>query len=132
MEFGQLTEHDKRNIYFRKSRRKWGRNTSSKPLYLFEKSFIWGKSKCSAAYFQYNLITLNLEIMLNFDFLEKGAGNSFSTTFCVWILKKNVSHVKFYQLTKFHCLIAFTSLVIGQCLYCNCLFPRLERHKFLN
>ena len=29
-------------------------------------------------------------------FFRKGSGNSFSTTFCVWFLKKNVSHVIFY------------------------------------
>ena len=27
----------------------------------------------------------------------------------------------FYYLTKFHCLIAFTSWDIGQYVYCNCL-----------
>ena len=31
--------------------------------------------------------------MLNFDFLEKGLGNSFSATFCEWFIKNNVSHV---------------------------------------
>ena len=31
--------------------------------------------------------------MLNFDFLEKGSGTNFSTTFCVCSFKKNVPHV---------------------------------------
>ena len=34
--------------------------------------------------------------------------------------------------TKFHCLIAFTSWDIGQYVYCNCLFSRMWRHKFWN
>ena len=35
-----------------------------------------------------------------FLFFGKGSGTSFSTAFCVWFLKKNTSHVIFYQLTK--------------------------------
>ena len=67
--------------------------------------------------------------MLNFDSLEKCL-NKFSTTFCVWFSKKNIFHVIFYQLTKFHCLIAFTSWNIGQYVYCSCLLTRVWRHNF--
>ena len=45
---------------------------------------------------------------INFNFSEE-SGTSSSTTFCVWFSKKNISHVILYELTKFHCLIAFTS-----------------------
>ena len=60
--------------------------TSSRPFFVFQKSFIWGKSKWHAAYFQYISIVLNLAYninklfktldcwshdMLSFDFLEK-------------------------------------------------------------
>ena len=65
-----------------------------------------------------------------FWFFRKGSGNSFSTTSCVSFSKKNVSHVIFYQLIKFHCLIAFTAWDIWQYVYGNCLFPRLWRHEF--
>ena len=41
MEFGQLIEHNVRNIFLRKSCRKWGGETSSRPIYDFLKSFIW-------------------------------------------------------------------------------------------
>ena len=45
-------------------------------------------------------------------------------------MKKNISNVIIYYLTKFHCLAAFTSCDIGQYVYCNCSLIRLWRHKF--
>ena len=39
--------------------------------------------------------------------------NSFSTIFCKWFFKQNETHIIFNQLTKFHCLIAFTSWKMG-------------------
>ena len=75
-----------RNIFFQTSCRKWGKETSSKPLFGFQKRFVWGKSNWSAAYFQYISIVLNWVYnknklyktlgyywsrdLLNFDFLE--------------------------------------------------------------
>ena len=49
MQFGQLIEYHKRNIFFQTPCRKWGRATSCTPLFVFWKSFIWGKSKWSLA-----------------------------------------------------------------------------------
>ena len=142
MKFGQLIEYNKRNIFLQKSCRKWGRETSSRPLFVFKKSFIRGKSKWSAASFWYNLIAfllvynknklwnfrLLIQRYVQFWFFRKGSGNSFSTTFWEWFLKKNGSHV----ITKFYCLIPFTSWDIGQDVYCNYLLTRLWRHKFLD
>ena len=86
MKFGQVIEYNK-NIFIYRSCRQWGREKSSRPLFVFWKSFIWGKSKWSAALFQSLSIVLNLannknkiyktleswsRDMLNFDFLEKG------------------------------------------------------------
>ena len=51
-------------------------------------------------------------IYAQFWCFNKESENSFSTTFCVWISKQNVSH----------CLIVFTSWDIGYYKYCNCLF----------
>ena len=48
MKFGQLTEY-KRNIFHQKLCGKLGRETSSRPLFIFWKSLKWGESKCSAA-----------------------------------------------------------------------------------
>ena len=60
MKYGQLIEYNMRNTFLQKLCRKWGKETSSKPLLFFYKSLIRGKSKWSAAYFQYILIALNL------------------------------------------------------------------------
>ena len=49
MKFGQLIEYNKINIFLQKLCRKWGRETSSRPLFIFWKSLIWGESKWSAA-----------------------------------------------------------------------------------
>ena len=96
MKFGQLIEYNKIIFFLQKSCRKWGRETSFRLLFVFKKSFLWGKSKCSAAYFQYISIALNLAYkknkqlktldywsrdMLNFDFLEKGLGMVFPPHF---------------------------------------------------
>ena len=35
MKFGQLIEYDKKNIFLQKLCRKWGRETSSRPLFIF-------------------------------------------------------------------------------------------------
>ena len=89
MKFGQLIEYNKRNIFLQKSCRKWGRETSSRPLCFFKKSIIYGKSKFSAAKFQYISVVFNLACnknklnktldywftdILNFSFLEKDLG----------------------------------------------------------
>ena len=106
-------------------------------------------SKWSVAQFRYISIVLNLAYnktnciklyclsywfrgMLNFDFLEKDLGIVSSPHFVYNFTRKNVSHDKSYQLTRFHCLIAFTSWDIGQYVYCNCLLTRLWRYKFWN
>ena len=51
---------------------------------------------------------------------------NFGMTDYVWLFKKNISHVVFYKLTKFHGLIAFTSWDIGQCLHHNYFFPACD------
>ena len=47
MELGQLIEYNKINIFLQKLCRKWGRETSSRPLFIFWKCLIWGESKWS-------------------------------------------------------------------------------------
>ena len=89
MKLGQLIEYNKRNIFLQNLCRKWGRENSSRPLLVFWKSLIWGKSRWSAPYFQYILIALNLtynkcelyktldywvKVRLNFNFSEKSLG----------------------------------------------------------
>ena len=48
MKLGQLIEYNKRNIFLQKLCEKWGRETSSRPLFVFTKSLIWCESKWSA------------------------------------------------------------------------------------
>ena len=63
---------------------------------------------------------------------KKESGTILPASFSAWFLKKNISLVIFYQLTKFHWLDAFTLWDIEQYVYCNCLLTRLWRHKFSN
>ena len=49
MKFGQLIEYNKRNLFLWKSCTEQCRETSSRSLFVFSKSFIWGKSEWSAA-----------------------------------------------------------------------------------
>ena len=110
MKVGQLIEYNKKNILLEKSCRKWGRETSPRPLFVFLKSIIQGKSKWSIAWFYYismavkladnkNKLHKTLKLLIKrynqFWFLKKGSENSFSTTFCIFF-NKGDSHVIFY------------------------------------
>ena len=61
---------------------------------------------------------------------KERSGTSFSASFSAWFLKKNISVVIFYYLTKFQCLVAFTFWDIGKYVYSNCLPTRLWRQNF--
>ena len=90
MEIGQLIEYNNRKIFHRTLCRKWGRENSHRPLFVFFfKCLIWGKSKWSAAEFQDISISLNLGYnknklhqtlgygsrdIFNFDFPDKALG----------------------------------------------------------
>ena len=47
MKLGKIIEYNKRNVFIQKLCGKWGRETSSRPIFL--KGLISGKSKWSAA-----------------------------------------------------------------------------------
>ena len=49
MKFGQIIEYNKINNFLQKPCRKWGRDTSSRPLFIFWKSLKWGESWWCAA-----------------------------------------------------------------------------------
>ena len=49
MKFGQSIECTKINIFLQKLCRKWGKETSLGPLFIFLKNLIWGESKWCAA-----------------------------------------------------------------------------------
>ena len=63
---------------------------------------------------------------------EKRFATSLHASFSAWFLKKHISVVIFYYLTKFQCLVAFPSWDIGQYVYCNCLLTRVWRQKLWN
>ena len=48
MKLGQLIDYNKRNNFLHKLYRKWGREASSRPLFIFKVCLIWGKSNWSA------------------------------------------------------------------------------------
>ena len=89
MKFGRLMEHRKRYIFLKKLCRKWGRETISRPLFVFLKSFILGENERCAAWFHHISIALKLACnrnklfktlpywsidTLNFDCLSKTLG----------------------------------------------------------
>ena len=108
LKFGHLIEYNKKNIFLKKPCRKSGSGTSSRPLFVFQKSFVPGKNKLPAAQFQYLSIALNLAYnksklyktlyrdMINFSFLEKGLGIISPPHFVYDFFKKNGSHVIYY------------------------------------
>ena len=121
---------------------KWDGGTSFRPLFCF-----LYEVKAIGLQLRFNIFTMALNLpynknklyktldywsrnMLNFDFLEKGLGIAFPPHFVYDFSKKIVSHVIFYYLTKFHCLIASTSWDIGQYVYSNCFFLACDVTNF--
>ena len=146
MKLGQVIEYENSNIFLQKFCRKWGRETSSRPLIIFWKSFIWGKSKCSAAYFQYISIVLNLAYnkskrhktfgywsrdILNFDFSEKGL-ELVSQPCIVYDFSKKCFSSSILLTDQISLPDYLYFWDIGQNVYCNSSLTRLWRHKFWN
>ena len=129
--------------------RKLGRETRSRLLFAFWKSFIRGKSKWSAALFQYISIVLNLgysknklyrtldnwsKVKLNFTFLEKGLGVVSLPYFVYGFSRKMFLNVIFYWPNFVVWLSLLPEILDNMCIVymCSCLFPRLWRHKSWN
>ena len=49
MKIGQLIEYNKWNIFIQKLFGKWGRETSSRPSFIFSRNLKWAESKWSKA-----------------------------------------------------------------------------------
>ena len=85
MKFGQLIKYNKRNVFLQKSWWKWGRETSSRPVFVFSKKTLY-ELKLSGLQFSFNIVFNFAYIKnklykvldywskdtLNFDFIEKG------------------------------------------------------------
>ena len=142
MKFSQLIEHIMRKIFLEKLCTKFVRETIPRlfskkwklsiSLNQYSKSFIyfvlivspvddyrkWLKLNCSLfAFTSYKAFLKN----------KKSSGTILHAWFSAGYLKKSISVVIFYYLTKFQHLVAFTLWDIGQCIYCNCLLIRLWR-----
>ena len=60
-------------------------------------------------------------LIQNFSKNKWRSGTSLPASFSGWFLKENISFVIFCYLADFRCLVAFTSIDIGQYVCCNCL-----------
>ena len=135
-----------RNIFLKKLCTKYGGETSSRPIYMLkipklsiyldqQSEMVYGFFYCMS-----NLRTTNILqsadylILLNGKVFEnqKGTKISFTASFSAWFLKKSLSYFISYWLTKFYCLIAFTSWDVGQYMCYNYLFPSWWPHKLWN
>ena len=70
MKFGQLIEYEKRKTFLHKSCKKCGRETKSRPLFIFKTALYEGKASC----LQYRTLDYWFRNKLNFDLLEMGLG----------------------------------------------------------
>ena len=81
IKFGQLVQYNKRNIFLQQLCGKWGKENSSRPLFIFLKSLIWGlhvsiyfHSSSTCHPIKTNCVKLKTNLsrdMLNFNFSEK-------------------------------------------------------------
>ena len=143
MTFAQLVDYDKKNIFLQKSSRKWGRKTSSRPLFDFSKRFIY-EVEASGLQISFNIfrwlltshtMKINFRLLVlryaQFSFFRKVSENSFSSTICVSFFKRKC----------FSCCILLTDKIsLSDCFYflryqeiiiciATVFLTRLWRHK---
>ena len=134
-------------MFLQKPCRKCDRETSSKLLSVFLKSFIWGKSKWSAVYIQNISITLNLVYdknksyktlvywswdMLNSDFSEKVLGIVSPSHSVNHFSRKMFLMLYFIKWPKFIAWLPLRLEILGNIYIVNYLFPRLWCYQFSN
>ena len=145
MKFGQLIEYNLKNIFLEKSYTKCCEETIPRPFFTksnlsisldqYSKVYIFCFFVCQVEYYRkwLKLSCRSLALTSNKASLKKKKpGTSLLASYSAWFLKKHISLVMFFYLTKFQCLVAFTSWDIGQYVYCNSLLSRLWRNKFWN
>ena len=149
MKFGQVIEHYKRNIFLQKLCWKWGKETSSRPLFFFflkkKQTLFNAKVICSLVSIYIScsqlgikqkhtveLFRLLIQRYAQFWFFKNESENSLSNTFCVWFFKKNISHniLLTDQISLPDCLYFLKYWWIY--VYYNCLLTRFWGHKFWN
>ena len=114
MKFGQFIEYNKSNIFLQKSYRKWDGETSSRSLFVFQRSAAWFPdiSIFLKLANNGNKLHTNLDYwsrdIFNFDFLEKGLGIVSSPHFVCDFPKKQC----------FSCYILLTDqILLHDCLH---------------
>ena len=130
LNFGQVIEYSNSNIFLQKSCRKWGRETSSWPLFLALMTFDspkLGKQKNKI----YKTLEYWFRDMLNFYFVGKDLWIFLYHTLCILFQEKCFSCYTLLtdQMLSPDCLYF---LSIGKYVYCKCLLTRLWRHRFQN
>ena len=133
MKFGQLIEYNLTNIFLERSYTKCGGEIIPRPFFKKSKLSLrmniikfyifcfyclpsWGLSKVIETKLHITCIYLKQSFLKN----KKRSGTGTRASFSVWFLKKNISLVMFFYLTKFQCVVAC----------CNSLLTRLWRNKF--
>ena len=133
MKTGQVIEHNNKNIFLQKSFRKCVRETSSRPLFIIQKSFILTKSKKSAVQFQYMRQSIKTSCMKLQGIDRKVSSiQIFQKRACEQILHRILRMI--FQEKCFSYYILLTDQIsLPDCLYflrywyvyCNCLLTRL-------
>ena len=112
-----------RNIFLRKLYTSCGGEASSRSLlYVQVEAYqIILKLRCLPLAFTWHKVFLKS---------KKRSGISLPASCFAWFLKKNISHIMFYWLTKFHYQIPFTSWDTGQMSIALICFPVCGIKKF--
>ena len=145
MKRGQLIGYNMKNIFLEKPYTKCGGETSSRPISKNLKlSMNLSLDQQSEHLYSFLLFCVKIEDYQNilkplaftsyeaFWKNKKRSRISLLASFSAWRLRGNISHVRFYQLTNFHCLIDFTFWDIGKYVYFDYSFASLWRLKFLS
>ena len=126
MKFGQLIEYSVRNIFLKKSCRKWGSKTSSRHLLSSKKALYQVKAKVVSALVLIYIGTPRLAHTIKswrfrlliqrygkFRFFNKGTRASFSLTFCICF------SCCILLTDRIHYLVVIASWDNGQYVRCN-------------
>ena len=127
MKLGQLIEYNIKNIFLQKSLRKWGVETSSKPLFVFFEIYLRSKQVVSTLV-STNLVDLHLDIcwfrdMLNYYFLLKDLRQASPQHFVYNYLRKIFFILYSINRSNFIAsLLLFTVILGNMCIIIIC-FP---------
>ena len=105
MKFGQLIDNNKRKTSLQKLCRKWGGETSSKPLFMFIKILIWGESKIGILVSSGMSALLNLPWYLSIPSSSIFNPSVITSLFCNYLT--SIVSITSYCTCFIHCTLAF-------------------------